>query len=131
MDAPERVGLAFHPRFAGLLFGKYIERSRRAPTYTGFWAKKAACEPGGWVSLYASEYFALCVQIPDLCVRLQLYRWLDIEVLDVQGILFDELAAALDVFSHEGGEDLLAGGDVFELDLQQGAAIGVHGGLPE
>jgi hypothetical protein len=48
-----------------------IERSLRVPTYTGFWPKKAACVPGGFLLLYASESFALCVQIPDLCVRLQ------------------------------------------------------------
>ncbi len=36
-----------------------------------------------------------------------------------------------DVFAHQGGEDLFGGGDVLELDLQEGAAFGIHGGLPE
>ena len=41
------------------------------------------------------------------------------------------LAARFDVFAHERGEDGLGFGDVFELDRQQGAALRVHGGLPE
>ena len=37
--------------------------------------KKAACEARRPVWLYVSEYLALCVQIPDLCVRLQPVGW--------------------------------------------------------
>src|SRR5208282_6051794 len=55
----------------------------------------------------------------------------DIQVLHVEGIVLDELAAGLYVFAHEGGEDGLALGDVFQLDLEQGAALGIHGRLPE
>jgi hypothetical protein len=50
---------------------------------------------------------------------------------DIQGIVFDELAPRLDVFAHEGGEDGFGFGDVFKLDLEQGAAFGVHGGFPK
>ena len=41
-----------------------------------------------------------------------------VEVLDVEGVPFDEFPAGLDVFAHEGGEDLLAGGDVFQPYLE-------------
>ena len=46
-----------------------------------------------------------------------------VEVLDVEGVFLDEFAAGFYVFAHEGGEDLLAGGDVFEADLEEGAAM--------
>ena len=55
---------------------------------------------------------------------------LDVQVLDVEGVVFDELAAGFNVFSHEGCEDGLGLGEIFELDREQGAALGVHGGLP-
>jgi hypothetical protein len=42
---------------------------------------------------------------------------LDVEVLDVERVVFDEFAAGFDVFAHERGEDGLGFGDVFELDL--------------
>ena len=42
---------------------------------------------------------------------------LDVEVLYVEGVVFDELAALLDVFAHQGGEDLLCFDEIFELDL--------------
>ena len=56
---------------------------------------------------------------------------LNVEVLHIQGIVFDELAPRLDVLAHQGSEDGLGFGDVFELDLEQGAAFGVHGGFPK
>src|SRR5580704_11556721 len=56
---------------------------------------------------------------------------LDVEVLHVEGVFFDELAASFDVFAHERGEDLFGGGDVLQLDLQECAAGGIHRGLPE
>ena len=40
-------------------------------------------------------------------------------------------AAGFDVFAHQRAEDGFALGQVFELDREQGAALGVHGGLPE
>ena len=53
------------------------------------------------------------------------------KVLDVQGVVLDELAAGFDVFAHESGEDSLGLGNVFELDREQGTALRVHCGLPE
>ena len=38
---------------------------------------------------------------------------------DVECVLFDEAAASFDVFAHEGREDFLGSGNVFELDLEQ------------
>jgi hypothetical protein len=72
--------------------------------------KKAA------VSLYASSY-------------IQTTR-LDIEVLHVECVVFDELAACFDILAHQGREDRLGLRDIFELDLEQGTALGIHGGFP-
>jgi hypothetical protein len=38
---------------------------------------------------------------------------LDVEVLDVEGVVFDEFAAGFYVFAHQGGEDGFTFGDVF------------------
>src|SRR2546421_655826 len=46
-----------------------------------------------------------------------LANFLDVQVTDVQRVLFDELAAAFDVFTHEGGEDRLAFGEVVQVHL--------------
>ena len=44
------------------------------------------------------------------------YPWrLDIQVLYVEGVVFDELAAGLYVFAHQRCEDGFAFGDVFQL----------------
>src|SRR5208283_3180761 len=56
---------------------------------------------------------------------------LDVQVLYVERIVFDEFSAGFYVFAHQGGEDRLALGYVFEPDLQEGAALGIHGGFPE
>jgi len=40
---------------------------------------------------------------------------LNVQVLDVEGIVFDELAARFYVFAHERGKDGFSFGDVFEL----------------
>src|SRR5437879_2059276 len=55
----------------------------------------------------------------------------DVEVLHVEGILFDEFAALLDVFTHQRGEHLLRLDYVLELHFQQRARLGVHGGGPQ
>ena len=57
--------------------------------------------------------------------------FLDVEILHVERIILDELAARFDVFAHQSGEDGVGFGDVFELYLEQGAAVGVHCGFPE
>jgi hypothetical protein len=41
---------------------------------------------------------------------------LNIQVLYIQRILFDELATRFDILAHQGGEDGFAFGNVFELD---------------
>ena len=41
---------------------------------------------------------------------------LDVQILYVEGVFFDEFAARFDVFAHERGEDGFGFGDVFELD---------------
>src|SRR5689334_20854901 len=62
-------------------------------------------------------------------------RWccsaLDVEVLYVKGVVFDELAARLDVFTHQRGEDGFSLGDVLEFDGEQGAPLGIHSRLPQ
>jgi hypothetical protein len=52
----------------------------------------------------------LDVRGKDNCVSL------DVEVTNVECVLFDELAAGFDVFAHQCGEDALALGNVFEFD---------------
>ena len=41
---------------------------------------------------------------------------LDVEILHVEGVVFDKFAARFDVLAHERGEDGLGFGDVFKLD---------------
>src|ERR1700690_2768595 len=55
----------------------------------------------------------------------------DIEEPHFFGVLFDELAARFDLVAHEHGEDFVDRLRVFHGDELQGAAHGVHGGLPE
>src|SRR5437879_7077263 len=52
-------------------------------------------------------------------------------MLHVERIVFDEFSARLYVFAHQGGEDRLALGYVFQPYLQESAALGIHGGFPE
>src|SRR5690348_6480850 len=56
---------------------------------------------------------------------------LNVEVLYVESVVFDKLAARLDVFTHQRGEDRLRLGDVLEFDGEQGAPLGIHGRLPQ
>src|SRR6202453_1092828 len=56
---------------------------------------------------------------------------LDIQVLYVERVVFYEFSAGFHVFAHQGGEDGFALGYVFEADLQERAALGIHGRLPE
>src|ERR1019366_2377856 len=56
---------------------------------------------------------------------------LDIQILYIQRVVFDEFSAGFYVFAHQGGEDGFALGYVFEPDLQERAALGIHGRLPE
>src|ERR1035437_24540 len=56
---------------------------------------------------------------------------LNIQVLHVQRVVFDEFSAGFYVFAHQRREDGFALGDVFEPDLQEGAALGIHSRFPE
>src|SRR5690606_39818502 len=49
----------------------------------------------------------------------------DIEVGDVQRVVLDELAARLDDVAHQAGEDLVGHVGILDLDLQQGAVLGI------
>src|SRR5437763_7189775 len=55
----------------------------------------------------------------------------DIEIGDREGVLLDELAARLDLISHERHEDVVGGECVLDLHLQQAARLGIDSGLPE
>src|SRR5690349_4700859 len=56
---------------------------------------------------------------------------LNIEVADVQRVRLDELSARLDLVAHEGREDVVRLVGVLDLHLQERAALGIHGRLPE
>jgi hypothetical protein len=56
---------------------------------------------------------------------------LDVEVLDVEGVVFNELAAIFNVFTHQCGEDFIGFDSVLELDAEQSAVLWVHGGFPQ
>src|SRR6266851_8739692 len=72
----------------------------------------------------------LCSAWTDECVR-PYASLLNVQVLHVQRVVFDEFSAGFYVFAQQGGEDGLALGYVFEPYLQEGAALGIHGGFPE
>src|SRR5713101_7739009 len=72
----------------------------------------------------------LCSAWTDECVR-PYASLLNVQVLHVQRIVFDEFSAGFYVFAHQGGEDGFALGYVFEADLQEGAALGIHGCFPK
>src|SRR5215471_6328393 len=54
-----------------------------------------------------------------------------VEILHIQGILFDELAPTLDVLAHKRRENLFALHGVFELHLKKSALFGIHRRLSE
>ena len=56
---------------------------------------------------------------------------LDVEILHVEGVVLDELAALFNVLAHQGGEDLVGLDQVFQPDGKQRAMLGVHRRLPE
>lgn len=56
---------------------------------------------------------------------------LDIQVLHVQGVLFDELAARFHVFAHQCGKDGFGFRDIFQPHGEQCAALRVHRRLPQ
>src|SRR5690606_40022876 len=49
----------------------------------------------------------------------------------VQGVFLNEFAAGLDHIAHQLGEQVIGVVAVFDLDLQQGAGVGVQRRLPQ
>src|SRR5262245_31127134 len=58
-------------------------------------------------------------------------RVLHVKVLDVECVVFDELAAGLDLITHQGGEHLIRLRVVFGANLQQRAILWIHRGRPQ
>ncbi len=58
------------------------------------------------------------------------YAALDVQVLYVERVFFDELPPRFNVLAHQRGEDCLGGEHIFKLHLEQRAPFGIHGGLP-
>src|ERR1700722_19708793 len=93
----------------------------------------------GLVALGGMANFSGLPMVAELCRdgrwrpsrRRGVFPPLDIQVLYVERVVFDELSARFHVFDHQRGEDGLALGDVFQPDLQEGAALGIHLSLPE
>src|SRR6185295_14771342 len=56
---------------------------------------------------------------------------LHVEVADVEGVVFDELAAGFDFFAHELREHFFGFDGVGEVHAEELALGGVHGGLEE
>src|SRR5262245_29690703 len=52
--------------------------------------------------------------------------WLHVEVSDVKRVVFDELAARLDLIAHQGREHLVRLGMILRTNLQQRAILRVH-----
>ena len=52
-------------------------------------------------------------------------------MLHLEGVVLDIGASVLDVLAHERGEELIGVRGGVPHDPQQGAALGVHGGLPQ
>ena len=63
--------------------------------------------------------------------RQQAVKELYVEVAYIQRVVLDKFAALFYIFTHQSGEDFFGFHEVFQLDLEQGAALGVHSGLPE
>src|SRR6202035_5949863 len=58
-------------------------------------------------------------------------RSLDVQVADVERVGLDELPPRLDLVAHQDGEDRVGLDVVLDPHLQEAAALGGHGGLPE
>src|SRR3990172_8745130 len=59
------------------------------------------------------------------------YSLLDVQVAHFLGAVLDELPARLDSVAHEKAENGLGLDGVLGVDLEDGAGVRVHGGLPE
>ena len=56
---------------------------------------------------------------------------LNIQIDDFEGVILDEFAARLDVFAHQGRENVFGRDGIFQFDLKQGAGIRIHRGFPQ
>ena len=56
---------------------------------------------------------------------------LDIEVLDEEGVVFNELPSLFDLIAHQDTEDFIGFNGVFNLHLEKRPRFWIHGGLPE
>ena len=56
---------------------------------------------------------------------------LDVQILHIERVVFDELSAGLYVFAHERRKDRLALGYVFEPYLQKSTALRIHSRFPQ
>ena len=56
---------------------------------------------------------------------------LDIQVADIQCVVFDEFAPRFDLVAHQHGADFVGFDSVVDADLQQGARFRIHGGFPQ
>src|SRR5256885_7075875 len=54
-----------------------------------------------------------------------------VEVGHRQGVLLDELAARFDLVTHQGGEDVIRGDSILDLDLHEAPGFRVDRGLPQ
>ena len=55
----------------------------------------------------------------------------DVEIADVEGVLFDEITARLDVVPHQHAKNLIGGRGVFHGHPEQHALGRVHSGFPQ
>ena len=59
------------------------------------------------------------------------YKRLKIQVLDAERVLLDEFAAGFYDVTHQLGEQVVCFGHIRDLNLQQGAGVGVKRGFPQ
>src|SRR5579885_3526455 len=59
------------------------------------------------------------------------YDRLNVQIPDIQRVIFNEFAPGFHVLAHQCREDRLRLGQIFEIDLQQRALIGIHRRLPQ
>src|SRR3989304_1981870 len=55
----------------------------------------------------------------------------DIQVGDLQRIVFDEVTTRFDHIAHQGAEDLVGSDRILDAHLQQATGLRVHRGIPQ
>src|SRR6187401_866007 len=58
-------------------------------------------------------------------------EWLNIQIADVERVVFDELPTRLDLVTHQRGEHLIGFCMVFGTHLQERSNVGIHRRRPE